>query len=83
MNPYPYPYPYPYTYTYTYTYTVLDGGLTLGLTTSLASRDLHEVLYEELLECTFPNEVAPGTTVGAMTFVLSREEYVISYVDKC
>lgn len=55
---------------------VLDGGLVLGLTTSLASRDLHEVLYEEVLECVFPNETPPGVTVGAMSFILNREEHM-------
>ena len=55
---------------------VVPGGLVLGLTTSLASRDLHEVLYEELLSCAFPNETTPGDCIGAMTFVLSREEHM-------
>ena len=48
----------------------------MGLTTSLASRDLHEVLYEELLECSFPNNLAPGDTVGALTFIKSLEEHL-------
>jgi acyl dehydratase len=55
---------------------VVPGGLVLGMTTSLASRDLHEVLYEELFECAFPNETAPGDCIGAMTFILEREEHV-------
>ena len=55
---------------------VVPGGLVLSLTTSLASRDLHEVLYEELLECTFPNETTPGDCLGAMSFVLSRDEHM-------
>lgn len=54
----------------------VPGGLVLGLTTSLASRDLHEVLYEELLECSFPNNLAPGDTVGALTFIQSLEEHL-------
>lgn len=48
----------------------------MGLTCSLASRDLHEVLYEELEECSFPNNMNPGDTVGAMTFIKSLEEHV-------
>jgi citrate lyase subunit beta/citryl-CoA lyase len=54
---------------------VLPGGLVLALVTSLASRDLHEVLYEELNGCVFPNETCPGETIGAMTFIISREEH--------
>ena len=54
---------------------VIPGGLVVGLTTSLASRDLHEVLYEELLDCAFPNETRPGETIGALTFVITREEH--------
>ena len=47
----------------------------VGLTTSLASRDLHEVLYEEILDCSFPNETVPGETIGAFTFISTREEH--------
>lgn len=54
---------------------VIPGGLVVGLVTSLASRDLHEVLYEELDGCSFPNETAPGETIGAITFIKSREEH--------
>ena len=60
---------------------VVAGGLVLGMTTSLASRDLHEVLYEEMLECSFPNETTPGDCLSAMTFVLSREEHVTGDVE--
>lgn len=55
---------------------LVPGGLVLGLTTSLASRDLHEVLYEELLECSFPNNFSPGDTMGSMTFIKGIEEHV-------
>jgi len=54
----------------------VPGGLVLGLTCSLASRDLHEVLFEELKECSFPNNLAPSDTVGAITFINSLEEHV-------
>jgi hypothetical protein len=55
---------------------VIPGGLVVALTTSLASRDLHEVLYEELLECSFPNETSPGEAVGALSYIQSREEHM-------
>eukprot|EP01038_Epipyxis_sp_PR26KG_P006266 gene6266-8630_t len=55
---------------------LIPGGLVLGLACSLSSRDLHEVLYEELVECSFPNNLNPGATVGAITFVKSLEEHV-------
>jgi len=54
----------------------VPGGLILGLSTGLASRDLHEVLYEELIECNYPNNFHPGDTMGAMTFIKSVEEHI-------
>lgn len=47
----------------------VPGGLVLGLTTSLSSRDLHEALYEELIGCNFPNNLAPNDAVGAISFI--------------
>jgi acyl dehydratase len=61
---------------------LVPGGLVLALTTSLASRDLHEVLFEELNECTFPNATVPGETIGAITFVQSREEHMSGDMEK-
>lgn len=54
----------------------VPGGLVLALTCSLSSRDLHEVLYEDLNECSFPNDLTPGDTVGAITYVRSLYEHV-------
>lgn len=54
----------------------IPGGLVLGMASSLASRDLHEVLYEELKECSFPNNLHPGETVGAITYISDLEEHV-------
>ena len=54
----------------------IPGGLVLGLTCSLSSRDLHEVLFEEIIECEFPNNLNPADTVGAVTFVGELEEHV-------
>jgi len=59
----------------------VPGGLVFGLATALASRDLHEVLYEELIECSFPNNLHPGETMGAMTFVGELEEHVSGDVE--
>jgi hypothetical protein len=59
----------------------VPGGLVLGLTCSLASRDLHEVLFEELSECSFPNYMSPGDTVGAVTYVSSREEHITGDIE--
>lgn len=42
---------------------LVPGGLIYALTCSLASRDLHEVLFEELVECVYPNHLGPGETV--------------------
>jgi hypothetical protein len=41
---------------------VFTGGLVLGLTLSSSARDLHEVLHEELIECSFINHVHPWGT---------------------
>lgn len=41
---------------------VWTGGLVLGLTLSSSARDLHEVLHEELIECSFINHVHPWGT---------------------
>ena len=54
----------------------IPGGLVLGLTNSASSRDLHEVLHEDLLECSYINNLHPGDTVGAMSFVKTLEETV-------
>ena len=35
----------------------VPAAMTLALTCSLGTRDLHEVLFEELVECAFPNMV--------------------------
>ena len=35
------------------------GGLVLGLTLSASARDLHEVLHEEMVECSFINNLHP------------------------
>jgi hypothetical protein len=59
----------------------VPGGLVFGLTTSLASRDLHEVLYEELLDCAFPNNLHPGETMGAITYVDELNEHVSGDVE--
>ena len=59
----------------------VPGGLVFALTTSLASRDLHEVLYEELLDCAFPNHLHPGETMSAITFVDDLEEHVSGDVE--
>lgn len=59
----------------------VPGGLVLGMATSLASRDLHEVLYEELADCVFPNNLHPGETMGAITYVQDLEEHVSGDVE--
>ena len=42
---------------------LVPGGLVYSLATSLASRDLHEVIFEELVNCAFPNNLTPRDTV--------------------
>ena len=54
----------------------VPGGAVLGLTCSLASRDLHEVLYEDLDRCIFPSNLAPGEPMSSMTYVKGLKEHV-------
>lgn len=55
---------------------LVPGGLVLAMTCALASRDLHEVLFEELIDCAYPNNLCPGDTVGAVTFIRMHEEHI-------
>jgi len=54
----------------------IPGGLVLGLTFSSAARDLHEVLHDELLECSYINNLHPWDTVSAFTFIKSMDENI-------
>jgi len=55
---------------------LIPGGLVLGLAMSAASRDLHEVIHEELINVNYVNSVHPGNLVGAISFVTSINEKV-------
>ena len=35
-----------------------------------------QVLHEKLTECCFPNNLAPGDALGAVSYISSREEHV-------
>lgn len=35
-----------------------------------------QCLYEKLVECSFPNNLSPEDTVGAVTFVQALEEHI-------
>jgi len=60
---------------------LVPGGLVAALTCSLSGRDLHEVLFEEQSACSFPNHLAPGDNVAAMTFVAALDEHVSGEVE--
>jgi len=60
---------------------LVPGALVAALTCSLSARDLHEALFEEQSACSFPNHLAPGDTVGAMTFVSALDEHVSGEVE--
>jgi hypothetical protein len=53
---------------------LVPGGLVLGIAMSAAARDLHEILHEEILSCTYANELNPDTTVGAISYVSVVDE---------
>jgi len=47
----------------------VPGGLVLGLTMSASSRDLHEVLHEQIQNVNFINNLHPANVVSAITYV--------------
>ena len=51
---------------------VVSGGLVVALTLAAAARDLHEVVWEELLAADNLRPVAPTQTLGALSYVLSQ-----------
>jgi acyl dehydratase len=55
---------------------LIPGGLVLGCVMSAASRDLHEVLHEELLSVQYVNSLHPGNLVGAISYIQSVDENV-------
>jgi hypothetical protein len=50
---------------------VVPGALVLSAAMSSASRDIFEVLYHEILNCSFLNKVSPVDTIGSMSYVHS------------
>lgn len=53
---------------------LIPGGLVLGLVMSAASRDLHEILHEEILHASYANSLHPDNLVGAMSYIQSVDE---------
>jgi hypothetical protein len=53
---------------------LIPGGLVLGLVMSAASRDLHEILHEEILHASYANSLHPHDLVGAISYVQSVDE---------
>lgn len=52
----------------------VPGGLVLGLTMSASSRDLHEILHEEIINVSFINNLHPGNVVSAITYVQKLDD---------
>jgi citrate lyase beta subunit/acyl dehydratase len=52
---------------------VVSGGLVVSMTLAAAARDLHEVVWEELLAADNLRPVAPTQTVGALSYVLASK----------
>jgi acyl dehydratase len=53
---------------------LVPGGLVLGVTTSAAARDLHEILHEEILSCSYVNALNPDTIVGAISYISNVDD---------
>ena len=52
----------------------VPGGLVLGLTLSASSRDLHEILHEQISNVNFVNNLHPSNVVSAITYVKKIDE---------
>jgi len=50
---------------------MIPAGLGLGLLMSSSSRDLHEILHEEMISCNYVNSLHPGDVVSGMSFIKS------------
>jgi len=59
-----------------YTEILVPGGLVLGSVLSATSRDLHEVLHEEIERVSFLNSLHPGNVVGAITYIASVDDSI-------
>ena len=55
---------------------LVPGGAVLGLILSASSRDLHEILHEEVNGIKFLHPVHPGDVVGAVTFIHNVDESI-------
>jgi len=55
---------------------LIPGGLVLGLVMSAASRDLHEILHEEILHASYANSLHPENCVGAISYIQSVDDSV-------
>jgi hypothetical protein len=53
---------------------LIPGGLVLGLCLSACSRDLHEVLHEEILSSAYIHSCHPNDMVGAISYVSAVDE---------
>jgi acyl dehydratase len=53
---------------------LVPGGLVLGITMSASARDLHEILHEEIMSCSYVNELNPGSVVGAVSYVSAVDD---------
>lgn len=51
---------------------VVSGGLVVAMAAAAAARDFHEVVWEELIAANNVSPVAPGETVGALSYVSAR-----------
>lgn len=53
---------------------LVPAGLVIGLTMSAASRDLHEILHEEILHASYVNALHPEDCVGAISYVQNVDD---------
>lgn len=53
---------------------LIPGGLVLGLVMSAASRDLYEILHEEIIHASYANALHPDNIVGAISYIQNVDD---------
>jgi hypothetical protein len=49
---------------------VVAGGLVVAASHACSARSFYEVLYEEMMECSFQNKVSHSDTIGSISYIL-------------
>lgn len=61
----------------------VSGVLLIALTHSIASKELYEVIYEDLLDSHIINKASPNDCISAMTYIIENNNYKYEYFQEC